>query len=120
MLGPERDADDNPMLAACSRRAAIGKIYFAPCDVQQVLCIDPEAQIVEMLGLELDVEDNTSPSSRCPDVSITVAGSDHGSPLTSGWGGGVGGEESPVVCSALRVLALRCTPGSGLIAGRLG
>ena len=30
-----------------------GKIYLAPCDAPKVLCIDPEAQLVEEVGAEL-------------------------------------------------------------------
>ena len=34
--------------------SASGKIYFAPSDAPQVLCIDPRDTTVEMLGPELD------------------------------------------------------------------
>ena len=32
---------------------ANGKIYFAPCNAAQVLCIDPQEETVEMVGPEM-------------------------------------------------------------------
>ena len=52
MVGPEMVVGYNKYVGA-GTVGANGKIYFAPANAAQVLCIDPQEETVEMVGPEM-------------------------------------------------------------------
>ena len=52
MVGPEM-AGPIMQYVCGGTMGANGKIYFAPCEAAQVLCIDPQEETVEMVGPEM-------------------------------------------------------------------
>ena len=55
MVGPEIAGS---MRYGAGTVGANGKIYFAPADAAQVLCIDPQEETVEMVGPEMGLGDS--------------------------------------------------------------